>query len=112
MKFLRTPFLQNISGRLLLNLSSDENFIRVVITTAKLHSTESNLRLLLLLLYIILLLLLLLLLLLYLRLTLVFVLNSALREKINFYFQEFFARLNKIFVLAGGLRTGVSFYGA
>ena len=44
----------------------------------------------------------------YFRLTLVFLRNSALREKFNFYF---FDSINKIFILAGRLGTRLLFYG-
>ena len=47
----------------------------------------------------------------YLRLTLVFMWNSALREKFNCYFWDIFATINKIFILAGRLGTSLSFYG-
>ena len=36
--------------------------------------------------------------------------NSALREKFNFFFQEFFASIDKIFILVGGLGAGLSFF--
>ena len=39
-----------------------------------------------------------------------FISNSALREKFNLFFQEFFASINKIFILAGRLGTRLSFY--
>ena len=38
-------------------------------------------------------------------------LNSALQEKFNFYFQEFFVSIGKYFILAGGLGTGLSLNG-
>ena len=47
----------------------------------------------------------------YLRLTLVFGLNSTLRESLIAAFRKFFASINKIFIFAGGLDTGLSFYG-
>ena len=46
----------------------------------------------------------------YLRLTLVFAWNSALRDKLNFFFYSFFDRIAKIFILAGRLHTRVSSY--
>ena len=45
-----------------------------------------------------------------LRLTLIFVWNSALRKKFNFYFSRFFASINKIFILTGGMGTRLLFY--
>ena len=47
----------------------------------------------------------------YLRRTLVFMRNSALREKLSSIFQEFFASISKISILAGRLGTGLSSYG-
>ena len=44
----------------------------------------------------------------YLRVTLV---NSLVRERFNFCFQELFASINKIFILVGRLGIGLSFYG-
>ena len=38
-------------------------------------------------------------------------LNSALREKFNFYFQEFFVSMGKYFILAGGLGIRLSLNG-
>ena len=46
----------------------------------------------------------------YSRLTLVFLWNSALSEKLNFYFSKGFASINKIFILGGRLGTRLSFY--
>ena len=46
----------------------------------------------------------------YCRLTLVFIRNSTLREKFNFFFQEFFASIDKNFILSRGLGTRLSFY--
>ena len=46
----------------------------------------------------------------YLGLALVFVWNSALRDRFNFSFQEFFVTIGKIFILAGRLGAGLSFY--
>ena len=46
----------------------------------------------------------------YLRLTLVFMRNSALREKVNFCFSRVFASVNKMFILAGRLGTTLLFY--
>ena len=46
----------------------------------------------------------------YLELALVFVWNSALRDRFNFSFQEFFVTIGKIFILAGRLGAGLSFY--
>ena len=39
------------------------------------------------------------------------VFSNALREKFNFYFQEFFVSIGKYFILAGGLGTGLSLNG-
>ena len=47
----------------------------------------------------------------YLRRTLVFMRNSALREKLSSIFREFFASISKISILAGRLGTGLSSYG-
>ena len=46
----------------------------------------------------------------YVRLNLVFMWNSALWEKINFCFSEFFASIKKILILTGRLDTRLSFY--
>ena len=50
----------------------------------------------------------------YLRLTLVFMWNTALREKFNFCFQEFFVSIIfvsiKFFIFPGRLCTRLSFY--
>ena len=46
----------------------------------------------------------------YLGLALVFVWNSAPRDRFNFSFQEFFVTIGKIFILAGRLGAGLSFY--
>ena len=46
----------------------------------------------------------------YLGLALVFVWNSALRDRFNFSFREFFVTIGKIFNLAGELGAGLSFY--
>ena len=46
----------------------------------------------------------------YLRLTLVFLWNSALREKFNFCFSRVFASIDKISILAGRLGARLSFY--
>ena len=45
----------------------------------------------------------------YLRLTLVFTLNSTLREKFNCYFSEVFPSMSKIFIFAGRLGTSLPF---
>ena len=46
----------------------------------------------------------------YLRLTLVSIWNSALREKFNFCFQQFFSSIDKIIILTGRLGTRLSLY--
>ena len=46
----------------------------------------------------------------YLRQTLVFMWNSTIRKKFNFYFQEFFASIDKILILEVRLGTWLSFY--
>ena len=47
----------------------------------------------------------------YLILTLAAIWNSALREKFNFNFKQFYASINKIFILGGRLGTRLKFYG-
>ena len=46
----------------------------------------------------------------YLGLALVFVWNSALRDRFNFSFREFFVTIGEIFNLAVELGAGLSFY--